>query len=150
MKESEARKALANWLKAKMATTPAVGTQTKLANKAGVSQSTVGRILREEVDTEFVTAMSLISAANGSFDAFITENFRKDDALAGLTESMFTSPVGRRLEQKLAELEQDGVLTPELENAILALADLATKQAGPSKTQKLAEKIRKFHADSDS
>ena len=45
-----------------------------------------------------------------------------------LTSSLLTSPTGRRLEQKLAELEQSGLLTPEMEQAILAVAELAKKQ----------------------
>ncbi|WP_186153473.1 helix-turn-helix domain-containing protein [Burkholderia gladioli] len=62
MKKADIRQVLANRLKSLMAATPHLDTQVKVAARAKIAQSTVGRILRAEVYAQLVQVESLAEA----------------------------------------------------------------------------------------
>ncbi|WP_322038422.1 helix-turn-helix domain-containing protein [Burkholderia cenocepacia] len=62
MKKADIRQILANRLKALMAATPHLDTQIKVAARAQIAQSTVGRILRAEVYAQLAQVESLAEA----------------------------------------------------------------------------------------
>jgi transcriptional regulator with XRE-family HTH domain len=62
MKRKPIREVLAANVRAHMSRNPAVDTQTKLANRAGISQSSVARVLAGNVDTQIGIVAALAIA----------------------------------------------------------------------------------------
>ncbi|MEW9584314.1 helix-turn-helix domain-containing protein [Paraburkholderia sp. DGU8] len=62
MNRKPLREVLAENVRAQMARNPAVDTQTKLANRAGISQSSVARVLAGNVDTQISIVAALADA----------------------------------------------------------------------------------------
>ncbi|CAN0626442.1 XRE family transcriptional regulator [Burkholderia multivorans] len=62
MKKADIRQVLANRLQSLMAVTPHLDTQMKVATRAQIAQSTVGRILRAEVYAQLAQVESLAEA----------------------------------------------------------------------------------------
>lgn len=62
MKRKPIREVLAENVRAHMSRNPAVDTQTKLASRAGISQSSVARVLAGNVDTQIGIVAALATA----------------------------------------------------------------------------------------
>lgn len=140
MKKPALKEVLAQRLRALMAATPSLDTQVKLAQRSGVAQSTIGRILRAEVGATLDVIESVAQAfgLDGADLLTVTAQHEKlpADLMAGLpSEDMdkiaafikFT--VSQRAPAGKTELSLREIRTtaPELQ---AALSKAANRQTG--------------------